>query len=187
MGCQMIDDYYSYPSFWPMKIRDKHTNACSKSRNLSSLLVHQKFARLQMMLVKQPTVFTSDLCRPGGNRIWILRCGSHSDNGKSLLCLGWKVTVWHLRQACNMTCKNSDFRRISYWKGAKEMWLPGFISTSNRICSQVVVRIGKPSTSVSLLSLKSLHVKRSSWAIQQLWKRKQPVRLKGLGSSPNWL
>ena len=29
-------------------------------------------------------------------------------------------------------------------------------------CSQVVVRIGKPSTSDSLLSLKSLHVKRSS-------------------------
>ena len=28
-------------------------------------------------------------------------------------------------------------------------------------CSQVVVRIGKPSTSNSLLSLKSLHVKRS--------------------------
>ena len=31
-----------------------------------------------------------------------------------------EVTVTqHLRQACNMTCKNSDFRRISYWKGAQ--------------------------------------------------------------------
>ena len=150
MGCQMIDDYHSYPSFWPMKIRDKHTNACARSGNLSSLFVHQKFARLQMMLVKQPKVFTSDLCRPGGNRFFYSEM--------------WKVTALSWLKGHCLTPKAGlqEFRfQMEFHTGKAPRRCGCQVSYQ---LSQVVIRIGKPSTSNSLdslLSLKSLHVKRS--------------------------
>ena len=108
-----------------MKIRDKHTKG-SKSGNLSNCLVHQKFDCLYTKMLVKPKVVASDLCMPSvpiapRNRIWILS-GSHCLTTLSVFVLFFGTALsWlksqHLRQACNNTCKTSDW--FHTWKAPR--------------------------------------------------------------------